>query len=185
MLGKRGEAPASNRAESRKPKSLQGPRDAGVPRGSLRSFEAQSPPNTQTEAHHSIGLSLSRDYTSHQPWRREPHLGEGSAAVSAGKCSLFGLPSPRPSLTRGSGERGPEGASACPLPQSLILKLTGVSVLGGGGCLSIAGLPFILPLRTSQSLGLGVPVRELYCSGRICACLSLCPGSLPDTLSGL
>lgn len=48
VLGEPRGAPTSNWTEYRKPKSLQRRRDARAPRGSLRSFGAQSPPNTQT-----------------------------------------------------------------------------------------------------------------------------------------
>lgn len=109
-------APASSWAESRKPKSLQRRRDARAPRGSLRSFGAQSPPNTQTQTHHSTGLPGSGTTFSISPSGEGPHLwGEGSAAVSAGNCSLLGLffarTPPTPTPATGSGQRGPSSGS--------------------------------------------------------------------------
>lgn len=95
------------------------------PQGSLRSFGAQSPPNTQTR--HSAPLVWPCPETTFpiSPGSEEPHLGEGSAAGPAGKCSAS-APSPAlPRLASGSRERGPEGASGCRVPPSPIPRLTG------------------------------------------------------------
>lgn len=62
-----------------------------------------------------------------------PHLGEGSAAVSAGNCSPLGLCFPLHPLASGPRQRGREGSSAPLRPRWLALKLTGsVCFLCGG-----------------------------------------------------
>lgn len=96
MLGEPRGAPTSNWTEYRKPKSLQRRRDARAPRGSLRSFGAQSPPDTDVGTPIQLACPGPGTTFSISLGGERPHLGEGSAAVSAGNCSPLGLLSTPP-----------------------------------------------------------------------------------------
>lgn len=160
VLGVTEGAPASNCTESRKPKSLQGRRDAGTPQGRLRGFGAQSPPNIQTQARPPDGLLPCRDYISHQPWARGRTWGEGSVAVPAGTCSLLGPSSPLPPLA--SGSRETRGGRVCP---------PSACVAGSGCCASSAVRSHPLTESLSWELAFIAPRDRRSVGLRVCAWL--------------